>query len=123
MGNKEKAIEYYYKALASKHYPTSSHKHNLNTYLSLINALLITNKPGEAKKIALEALQDYPEASDLWAVLAIIQQWSNNDRNALASATKARELKTTQFTNFIYSKIVNKQKVKIYPGKNEVRYL
>ncbi|MGH7203481.1 MAG: tetratricopeptide repeat protein, partial [Candidatus Levyibacteriota bacterium] len=123
MGNQDKAIEFYYKALSAKHYPTSSHKHNLNTYISLINALLITHRTIEAKKVTELALHDYPNTPELWGELAIIQQWMNDDTNAVLSATKARNLQSTQFTNFIYDKILNKEKVKIYPGKNEVRFL
>jgi len=56
-------------------------------------------------------------------LLAIIQQWMGEDANALNSATKANSLKSTQFTNYIYNKIINNQKIKIYPDKNVTRYL
>jgi tetratricopeptide (TPR) repeat protein len=123
MGNQKKAIEYYYKALASKHYPTSSHKHNTNIYISLINALLIADRVHEAKKVTMEALRDYPNAPELWGELAIIQQWMHEDDNALDSARKAKGFESTQLTNYIYEKIINKQKINIYPGKNEVKIL
>lgn len=123
MGNHKKAIEYYFKALNANHYPSSSHKHNINTYTSLINALLISNQTILAKKVTLDALKDYPNAPELWGLLAIIQQWMGEDANALNSATKANSLKSTQFTNYIYNKIINNQKIKIYPDKNVIRYL
>lgn len=123
MGNHEKAIEYYYKALASKRYPTSDHKHGINTYTNTINSLLVANRTTEAKKIAMDALQDYPDAPELWAELAITQQWLRENDEALNSAEKAVRLESTQFTRYVYDKIRNKQKIKVLPGKNEVKIL
>jgi hypothetical protein len=123
MGNYDKAVEYYYKALSAPHLPSDSHKHTLNAYTNTINGLLIIHNYRAAKKIATESVKDYPTSGKLWGQLAVAQYLADDYENAVESATNAKDLESIYFTQYIYSKIVNKQQIKVIPLKNAVTYL
>jgi tetratricopeptide (TPR) repeat protein len=59
------------------------------------------------------AVKEFPNNGTFWAYLAINQYFIHQDKEALASAKKAKDLLPNQYTDRLYERILNKQEIKL----------
>lgn len=109
--NSQKAREYYAKAYNSNHYLPTPQRHLLNTYSGYGASLIINDKNRDASKVLKEGLQEYPQDSNLWTLLAINEYNLDNQKDALAAAERAVSISPNQQTHNILQLIKNKQQV------------
>src|SRR5215469_1328879 len=106
MGNLKVAAELYQEALKAKNYNLFiPHKHEITTYKSYASMLVFFGNPQVAVTFIQDALNDYPDDSDLWFFLALAEYKAHNQQAALEDATKAYQLSPNQQDAFIYSHI------------------
>jgi protein O-mannosyl-transferase len=113
LGNVQKAKEYYSMALAKPHFLLIPHKHIVYTYQRFAYVLLLSNDFVNARKQASIGLKDYPNDANLLILLALSEYKLNNQSEALSIAKRAKILYPVSQTNYIYSKILNKQAIDI----------
>jgi len=106
--NLQKARIYFNQALHAKNYNASyPHKHEINTYTSNASMLVYFDDPSTAKRFIQDALQDYPESSDLWMFLSIVKSKLHDKQGALEAANKGYQLYPDQLNLYIYNQIFN----------------
>lgn len=104
LGEKDKAQEYFYKALEGRNF-SSRKTHNKSTYDALTNLLFSNRDFIEVKKIAAQGIREHPEHFRLYVLLAISEYELNNQEAALKAAYEAYKLSPNDQTRFLYTKI------------------
>jgi tetratricopeptide (TPR) repeat protein len=113
MGDREKAMVYYYKALEARNYTQVTH--GLSTYERLTWLLLLSDSFKQAKEVSSKGLKDYPQSESLWMNLAISEYRLGDFDQALFAAGKARSLKPNEKTNSLYIQILKRQPLNLVP--------
>lgn len=111
LGQKEKALEYFYKALEGKNF-ASNRTHNKSTYEALATLLFQEKNFKEAIRIATLGIKDHRDDLQLYLVLAISEYELKNQKKALNAATIAYKLSPNLQTKYLYTQILNNQPIK-----------
>ena len=113
VGEKQKAVTYFNRALQSKNYESPQHKHNKDTYKKIASFYFFNEEMHELKRISQAGVKDYPTAADLWVLLALSEYKLQNHQNALEASDKAYTLNPNKETLYLKTTIQNKQPVSI----------
>jgi len=114
LGNRQKAKEYYAKALQAKS-STKLVTDWSHTYEALAGVLLYTDPPQKALAFITSAVTNYPDSGELWEYLAITEYRLHNQQEALAVAAKAKALLQTENISTIYMLIQTRQPIILPP--------
>lgn len=105
LGNTQKAMMYYDKALHSTSYNMfQPHKHDIESYKFYSSKLIFSNS-SQAIAFTQGAVRDYPESAELWLLLALAMYKQHNKQGALFAAQKAYQLSNNDQTSFVYNNI------------------
>lgn len=103
--------QYYLQAMQSSHCKYYEKRHQEVTYAKLGWVLLVAHNPEAAKKYLQSGIKEYPQSSNLWALLAVSEYTTDEYAKALSSAQKAMKLSLNTFTEDIYLHILNHQTI------------
>jgi len=115
-GKMELAKDYFYKALDAKTYILPPHKHEIPTYEYISEFQYFYGDTKEAVRITKMGIDDYPDSSDLWILLAISEYKLKNQNSALKAAEKAYSIQKTDQTTYLYRQLLNSQPLSITTG-------
>lgn len=111
LGDYKKAMTYYQEALDVKN-KYSTHKDVRRVaYIGLGRLILLHEHPTTIIPQLKNATEEFPSNGTFWAYLAINQYFAHQDKQALISAEKAKNLFPNQYTNQLYQKILYKQEI------------
>lgn len=108
MGNREKAKEYFYKALNAKNF-SREFDHNRSTYEALATLLFQMKNYEEASRISALGVEDHPDAVQLYMLYAVSEYALKNQPQALEASAKAYELSPDPQTQLLYMQIKENQ--------------
>lgn len=112
MGNITQSKIYYEKAISAKNYGYYlPHKHSINYYKGYGSILIFNDKSSLAVPFFQNALQDYPDSSDLWYFMALAYYIQHNKQAALEAAIKAYNLNPADYIVYIYTRIHNNEPI------------
>jgi protein O-mannosyl-transferase len=110
----KKAQMYYEKALAYNVYPSEKHRDILSViYRGMVWSYIYTRQFEQARTYAKTILPRYPLEGELWGCLAISEYELHNKEGALVAAEKAKILRQSNETNYIYNQILNNQPIEL----------
>ncbi len=93
----------YFAAINAKDYVPWHHYHYVQIYTALARLLVFFDTPSKAKASIKIFLQDWPNNADLWLLLAIAEDKSNNHEAAFDAAEKAYMLSSNSTTSYVYT--------------------
>ena len=104
-GNFKKSEIFYTKAIQYHK------KFQLDSYQNLSALQVINDTPEQAQETIKKALKQFPKDGLLWGYLALAEYRSGDNTKALLLAEKAKKLFSDKQTDYIYSMILNRQKI------------
>jgi len=109
-GNLQQAKKYFELSFRAKNYQLDiPHKHNFLSWKSYASFLTFYDNPSTAVSFIKNALNDYPDSSDLLFFLALGKYKQHDTQGALDAATKAYQLSPNEQDTFIYMNIQKKE--------------